>query len=48
VRASNGVITDFDVPGTILTSPYAINTAGDITGYCIDANNVHQGFMRKP
>src|SRR5438876_2688441 len=46
VRAANGVITEFDPTGSILTNPNAINEAGEITGFYFDANFVGHGFLR--
>jgi predicted membrane protein len=51
VRAPDGTITTFDVPGAGTgafqgTSPLGINAEGAITGYYIDANNVAHGFLR--
>jgi predicted membrane protein len=53
VRATNGTITTFNVPGAGITSTlgtYAagINDAGAIAGYYYDANNVVHGFQRTP
>ena len=51
VRAPDGAITTFDVPGSGTgafqgTSPIGINAEGAITGYYIDASNVGHGFLR--
>jgi len=53
VRALDGTITTFDVPGAETgpfqgTIPLANNPAGAITGYYIDASNVTHGFLRTP
>jgi len=48
VRAANGVITEFDPTGSILTNPNAIDAFGDITGFYFDANFVGHGFLRTP
>lgn len=52
-RAQQGTFTTFDAPGAGTaggdgTLPFAINPAGDITGYYIDANFVAHGFVRAP
>jgi hypothetical protein len=46
VRATNGVITEFDPTGSILTNPNAIDALGEITGFYFDANFVGHGFLR--
>ena len=46
VRAANGVITEFDPTGSILTNPNAIDALGEITGFYFDANFVGHGFLR--
>ena len=46
VRALNGVITEFDPTGSILTNPNAIDASGEITGFYFDANFVGHGFLR--
>jgi hypothetical protein len=52
VRAANGAITEFDVPGVgttgLLTGtlPFSINTAGEITGGYSDTSGVTHGFVR--
>jgi hypothetical protein len=46
VRAANGVITEFDPPGSILTNPNAIDTIGQITGFYFDASFVGHAFLR--
>jgi hypothetical protein len=53
VRASDGAITTFDVPGAGTgpfqgTIPLCNNPVGAITGYYIDANDVTHGFLRTP
>ena len=48
VRATNGVITEFDPTGSILTNPNAIDAVGNITGFYFDANFVGHGFLRTP
>jgi hypothetical protein len=48
VRDTNGIITEFDPTGSILTQPNAINEAGEITGFYFDANFVGHGFLRAP
>ena len=51
VRASNGTITTFDVPGAShnafqKTIPEGINAPGDVTGYYQDTSGVNRGFLR--
>ena len=51
VRAPNGAITTFDVPGAGTgafqgTLPQSISSAGTIVGYYFDASNVSHGFVR--
>ena len=46
VRAPNGVITEFDPTGSILTNPNAIDASGAITGFYFDASFVGHGFLR--
>jgi hypothetical protein len=46
VRAADGLITEFDPPGSILTNPNAIDALGEITGFYFDANFVGHGFLR--
>jgi hypothetical protein len=52
VRAPNGKFpfTPFDPPGSTgaFNPPYAINSAGAITGYYGDANSVNHGFLWTP
>jgi len=55
VRAPDGRITEFDVPGAGTdgsqyqgTFAEAINDAGAVTGQYIDANDVQHGFVRIP
>jgi len=52
VRAPNGKFpfTPFDPPGSTgaFNPPYAINSAGAITGYYVDANSVNHGFLWTP
>src|SRR5262249_10538051 len=56
VRAANGTITTFDVPGagtgpgqgTFPGSVDCLNPAGVITGSYADASNVNHGFVRTP
>jgi len=53
VRAPNGKITEFDVPGAGKTyseseDPLEINPAGVIAGFFVDARNVYHGFLRLP
>lgn len=46
--AATGVITLFDVPGATSTYATAINNAGRIAGYYVDANQATHGFTRDP
>jgi hypothetical protein len=53
VRASDGTITTFNVPGAGTgpgqgTIPLSNNPADRITGYYIDASDVSHGFLRIP
>jgi hypothetical protein len=41
-----GAFTTFDPPGSVYTSPAALNPAGSITGFYQDANFVEHGFLR--
>jgi len=47
VRAPDGTITTFDVPGAVVTAPLGINPAGTITGLFVTVSNVF-GFVRAP
>jgi predicted membrane protein len=52
VRAADGTITEFDVPGAGTgafqgTFPFQNNSADAITGYYIESSNVFHGFLRK-
>jgi len=50
--AATQTITQFDVPGAPTTVrhrgtiPFAIDTAGDITGYYVDTSAIRHGFLR--
>ncbi len=51
VRAANGAITTFSVPGAGTgefqgTEAMNINPSGDVTGDYLDGNNVYHGFVR--
>jgi len=53
VRAPDGTITKFDVPGAGTsagqgTIPFCNNPVDAITGNYIDANGVFHGFLRTP
>lgn len=55
VRAANGTITAFDVPGAGAdgnsfqgTFPQSINDLGEVTGFYADSNDVFHGFVRAP
>src|SRR5437762_2142498 len=53
LRAPNGMITVFDVPGAGTgsgqgTYPTGINQAGTIQGFYVDSSNVYHGFVRAP
>ncbi len=53
VRAANGKITTFSVPGAGTAAlqgsvGISINASGDIVGAYLDANNVFHGFLRNP
>ena len=54
-RATNGTITTFDPPGTGVFGTLvpggfkmAINTAGDVAGYWLDAGSVYHGYLFVP
>jgi len=48
VRAPNGTITTFDVPGAAQgTYPYVNNFWGTIAGWYVDTNGVNHGFLRQ-
>jgi hypothetical protein len=51
LRAADGTVTTFDVPGAA-QAPKArsqnINASGAITGNYIDANGTNHGFLRAP
>lgn len=53
VSAAGATVKSFDAPGAGTgggqgTWSVAINAAGEITGYYVDANNVAHGFVRRP
>jgi hypothetical protein len=48
LRASDGAITTFDVPGSAFTNGNSINRAGAITGNDGDASGVFHGYLRSP
>jgi hypothetical protein len=49
IGSDGRTFTTFDVPGAVLgTVPTAINPAGTITGYYVDASFVSHGFIRIP
>jgi len=48
LRAKEGSITTFDVPGAIGTVAWSINPAGAIAGFYLDASVVLHGFLRAP
>ena len=49
MRAPDGTITTFDVPGAVNgTEPVGINPMGTITGRSVDANFLTHGFVRAP
>jgi len=48
LRAPDGTITTFDVPGAMSTGGSSINPAGAITGYYQDASRNQHGFLRAP
>ncbi len=45
-RAATGRITNFDPPGSVNSSPAAINLGGVIVGTFTDTQNLRHGFMR--
>ena len=46
LRAPDGTFITFNPPGSEFTAPFAINPAGAITGYYVDANFGVHGFVR--
>ena len=48
LRAPEGTITKFDVPGGAIVSVWGMTPALEIAGTYLDANNVLHGFLRKP
>jgi hypothetical protein len=46
VRAANGTITDFNVPGIEQAVAQSINAAGIIAGYAFGTDFVSHGFVR--
>jgi hypothetical protein len=52
-NAQQGTFITFNAPGAGTgasqgTCPFAINPAGEITGYCVDANETFHGFLWIP
>src|SRR5579872_724500 len=47
IRASSGVISQLDYPGSITTNCLGINDAGEVTGLYLDSRNVSHGFTYK-
>src|SRR2546426_996343 len=48
LRAPQGTLAAFDVPGAHNTGAVGINPAGAITGLYLDTNGVAHGFLRAP
>jgi uncharacterized membrane protein len=48
LRSPDGTFTTFNPPGATATAVLAINPAGAITGYYLDANFGAHGFVRAP
>ncbi len=48
LRARDGTITTFVVPGANATDANSINPAGAITGWYYDASGLPHGFLRSP
>jgi len=56
LRASNGTVTEFDVPaaatgpglGTTTAWAQCVNPAGAVTGYYFDQNGAIHGYVRNP
>ena len=46
LQTPDDTFTTFDPPGSIYTSPTAINPAGAITGFYNDADGGFYGFVR--
>ena len=47
VRAADGTITEFDVPG-FETTPLSINNSGAVTGYYAGSDGYPHGFIAAP
>lgn len=49
VRTANGILTEFDVPGSLLiTQPESIGDGGVVAGWYWDQNLAFHGFVRLP
>jgi uncharacterized membrane protein len=48
LRRQNGKLITFSVPGTVSTSPWGINTGGQVTGNYTRADSTFGGFLRQP
>jgi hypothetical protein len=46
VRAADGIITTFEVPGELYTGAMSMNNGGAITGNYFNLDNVSHGFLR--
>jgi hypothetical protein len=46
VRAPDGVVTTFDVPGMVVTTAAGNNLEGAVTGYALDAALLEHGYIR--
>ena len=46
LRENDGTVVTFDVPNATATQATAMNDAGDITGYYLDASGNSHGFIR--
>jgi hypothetical protein len=42
---AQGTYTQIDVPGSVATFAQGIDSAGDVSGYYFDADNVYHGFL---
>jgi len=48
LRAPEGTITKFDVPGGAIVVVWGMTPALEVAGSYLDANNVYHGFLRMP
>ena len=48
VRSPRGVFSLFSPPGAVYTFVTALDSAGETSGYYLDASNTYHGFLRMP